>query len=120
MKQKIRKFAGIAVLVLLFQHSFSQATSSGPGLLGHTGTALATDWCGWNAASNIPFSLEHRGNQQMTFSTNGFMRMFIDGGNGLGNPGLGGGRIAIGNNLPTGFIPQSRVHIYQAGGILLT
>ncbi|MDZ4663797.1 MAG: hypothetical protein SGJ15_02870 [Bacteroidota bacterium] len=86
----------------------SQSTSSGPGPFGHTGAVLANDWCDWNAASPIPFSLEHIGNQRMQFSTNGFMRMLLDNGNGA----QAGGRVALGNNLIR-FVPQDRLHLHH-------
>lgn len=79
---------------------------------GHLGSVTATDWCGWNAASTIPFSIEHRGNQRINFSTNGFNRMFIDN----GAVGITAGRIAMGNNLPANFAPQARLHLHHTGG----
>jgi hypothetical protein len=41
---------------------------------GHLGAAVATDWCGWNAATNIPFNLEHRGNFPILMYTSSFER----------------------------------------------
>src|SRR5574343_82677 len=51
-------------------------------------------------------------NAPLQLITNGTQRMIIDG----GNQTQPGGRIAIGNNLPNNFAPQSRVHIHQTGG----
>jgi hypothetical protein len=69
-----------------------------------------TDYVGWNAAQAFPLLIEHKGNQRINFSTSGGIRMLIDAGG-----GLNGGRLAIGNNLPALFAPQSRVHIHQTG-----
>lgn len=105
----------IKLLLVSFLLMESTRLISQSSFNGHLGGNVTTDWCGWNAASPIPFSLEHRGNQQMQFSTNGFRRLIIDGGPGNGNAGMNGGRIGIGNNLPANFIPQSRIHIHQIG-----
>ncbi|HWY12715.1 MAG TPA: hypothetical protein VN026_15385 [Bacteroidia bacterium] len=48
-------------------------------------------------------------NIPINFETNGFNRMIINnGGNGIND-----GRIAMGENLPTGFVPQARLHLHQ-------
>jgi hypothetical protein len=73
---------------------------------------------GWNGLGPNAGPLEIRNdfNQPILFATNNFNRMIIDNGAGVGNAGLNGGRISIGNNLPNNFVPQSRVHIHQTGG----
>lgn len=68
------------------------------------------------SANNIGLAgkfIGYSNNFVLPFQTNGFNRMLIDNGPG----GINAGRISIGNNLPIGFAPQSRIHIHQTGGI---
>jgi hypothetical protein len=55
-------------------------------------------------------------NAQLLYKTNAFTRLIIDGGAGT----LNSGRVAMGNNLPAGFIPQARLHLHQIGGSIST
>jgi hypothetical protein len=65
----------LALLTLCFNGIVnSQSTTFGLGPLGHSGTAVITDYCGWDAATTIPFNLEHRGIAPITMRTNGFER----------------------------------------------
>lgn len=75
------------------------------------GPGAATDYLGWNAAQAFPLLVEHKANQPIHFKTNAFQRMLINNG---GNT-VTDGYIAIGNNLPAGFVPQARFHIYHNG-----
>ncbi len=59
MKTLFKLFLSSLLAVFLFQNASSQSTTFGPGLLGHTGGSVATDWCGWQN-NTIPFNLEHR------------------------------------------------------------
>jgi hypothetical protein len=78
-------------------------------------TGIPANFVGWAPGNPFPLRIEHQGNQPIMFATNSFTRMMISGGPGTGNPGMNGGRIGIGNNLPAGFVPQSRIHIHQTG-----
>jgi hypothetical protein len=48
-------------------------------------------------------------NVPILFHTNGIGRMLITN----GNTGVGAGRVAMGNNLPTNFTPRDRLHLHQ-------
>ena len=95
-------------LLFSFGSAYSQSSTLGHFVPGFP----LVNWCGWDAATRIPFSIEHRGNQRINFSTNGFNRMFIDN----GAAGIAAGRIAMGNNLPANFAPQARLHLHHTGG----
>lgn len=60
--------------ILLHGKLISQSTTFGLGPLGHLGTAVLTDYCGWDALTTIPFNLEHRGTAPITMRTNSFER----------------------------------------------
>ncbi|MCE3278699.1 MAG: hypothetical protein K0S44_890 [Bacteroidetes bacterium] len=79
MKTLVSLFLSTLLTVFLFQNVHSQSTTAGPGALGHTGAAVGTDWCGWNAGVPIPFNLEHRGTLDMNFLTGGIQRMTVKG-----------------------------------------
>ena len=64
-------------------------------------TAPGANQLGSQAGFNVPIN----------FITNGTQRMIIDN----GGTGTAAGRIAIGNNLPSGFLPTARFHIHQPG-----
>ncbi|HAD33633.1 MAG TPA: hypothetical protein DCF44_03920 [Chitinophagaceae bacterium] len=86
----------VLAITLLISKGFAQATS-----LGHLGTVPAFDWCGWNALSPIPFTLEHRGNHHIRFRIGPFApntsRMVIRG----TNAGPFQGFVGIGQNFLT-------------------
>ncbi len=87
---------------------WAQSTVTGP-VVGHIGVAAAVDWCGWNAATPIPFNLEHRGTQNINFLTGGVQRMTIRG----TAAGATTGFVGIG----TGFAnAQSLLHLHQPLG----
>jgi hypothetical protein len=66
----------------------------------------AADYVGWNAAQAFPLLVEHKGNQSINFSTNGFQRMTIR--NGLG---VAGGFVGIGPNFSA---PTNLLHLNAA------
>src|SRR5574343_907017 len=90
------KIIGLIVIILLQTIKLDSQSST----LSHIGAGPA-DYLGWQNNA-IP----------LWFQTSGFNRLIIDN----GNQTQTGGRIAIGNNLPNNFAPQSRVHIHQTGG----
>jgi len=51
-------------------------------------------------------------NNPLMFTTNGIERMLINN----GGIGVADGRVALGNNLPFGFIPANRLHLHQDSG----
>jgi hypothetical protein len=84
-------------------------------LLMITYSSLAFSQLDWNTLGNTPVPgnfLGTNNNQPLRIRTNSVERFKIMPG-GIGNIG---GRIAIGNNLPLGFIPQARLHLHQTGG----
>ncbi|HXB40830.1 MAG TPA: tail fiber domain-containing protein [Bacteroidia bacterium] len=109
MKKIYRKIAITIVTILSFQQIYSQGTN--PTHLGIFG-----QWEGWNGLTPFSFDLEHRGGaaaQTINFKTNTFNRMIIA--NGPGTPG--GGRIAMGDALPNGFVPTARLHLHEVPAI---
>ncbi len=109
--KKVTQRAGIATLmILLCVISYAQVSNptNGPG--------FAAQYVGWNAAQGFPLNISHFGPQPMRFRTNYALaaptlgnRMIITD----GNFQSGGGRIAIGNDLPDGFAPLSRLHLHN-------
>jgi len=97
MKNLNLKIAGIIVLSLLTVSTFAQTFWQKGG--NAQVPPLAPSTIGTDASWNAPFSI----------MTNGFQRMLINnGGNGIMD-----GRVALGNNLPVGFIPANRLHLHQ-------
>jgi hypothetical protein len=97
-------------LILSFLFSieigYSQSSTIGHFVVGFP----AVNWSGWDAATPIPFNLEHRGNQRINMLTNTSTRLFINNGaNGQQN-----GRIAIGNALTAGFNPVDRLTLFES------
>lgn len=74
MKPFLKLFLSTLLMVSLIQKANSQSTTFGLGAFGHTGAAVATDWCGWQN-NVIPFNLEHRGTLDINFLTGGAQRM---------------------------------------------
>lgn len=66
------------------------------------------------SANNIGLAgkfLGYSNNFVLPFQTNGFTRMILDN----GGAGQAFGRLSLGNSLPTGFVPQDRLHLHQIG-----
>ena len=79
MKTTTKLLIGTLALVFLQNRTNAQSTQTGLGALGHlNGGGVANYYVGWNAASTIPLSIEHRGNFPINFSTNNFQRMTIN------------------------------------------
>lgn len=73
----------------------------------------------WNLGGNnvvLGDFLGSTNNAQVVFKTFNQNRMIIDG----GTNSINSGRIAMGNALPAGFIPQARLHLHQSGGNAVT
>ena len=104
MKKLTKWMAIIGIIVMMNFNSYSQVS-----VLGNAGAV--GNYVGWNAAQPFPVTVAHKGNFPILFETNGINRMILDNGGG----GQAGGRLALGNNLPAGFAPQSRMHIHQVG-----
>lgn len=95
---------------LAFSIIFSNILLGQGGIPGNNRTGLPGQFLGYNTGTSGPLDIRNDFNDRINFFTNTQTRMFIDGGS-----GINGGRIAIGNNLPVGFVPQSRIHIHQVG-----
>jgi hypothetical protein len=85
----------------------AQSTQTGPGVAGHSAGAggVPIRYCGWDASATsnaIPFSLEHRGTNNINFLTGNVQRMTI---------------LGTASGATTGFVgirtnnPQSQLHI---------
>jgi hypothetical protein len=109
MKKQPQFKKAIAIFILLIGIGFKVKSQSSS--LGHAGFFPTTDWCGWNAATGIPFNIEHRSTtQRINMLTNTSTRLFINNGaNGQQN-----GRIAIGNALTAGFNPVDRLTLFES------
>jgi hypothetical protein len=99
MMKTTKTILSILLAAALFQEAQAQSTS-----LGHFGLFQATDWCGWNAATGIPFNLEHRGTQRINLLTGGVQRMTING----TASGATAGFVGIGQSFTT---PTSLLHV---------
>jgi trimeric autotransporter adhesin len=78
MKTATKLLIATLALVFLYKKTNAQSTQSGLGVIGHSNLGgVATHYIGWDAASTIPLSLEHRGNFPINFQTNGVQRMTI-------------------------------------------
>jgi len=113
MKTQIKLLLSALLIVLISKQGFSQSDIAGLG--GHVG--IPGYYVGWNGGTAIPLNIQHLNNLNINFRTNfaaappgAGNRMIIMNG-GFGNFG---GFIAMGNNLPNGFIPQSRLHLHQS------
>ncbi len=58
------------------------------------------------------FGFQTGSNSQIWYQTNGFNRMMMNNGTGLATDG----KISIGNNIPSNFIPQERAYIHHTTG----
>ncbi|MCB0408842.1 MAG: tail fiber domain-containing protein [Flavobacteriales bacterium] len=100
------KLTGIIVCSLLTTSTFAQNWRLGGNTVfpfgGINSVNATNNSIGTDAAANFPIN----------FITNGIQRQIIQNG-GIGN---NEGRIAMGNNLPIGFTPASRLHLHQNGG----
>ncbi len=105
----------MSILVVADNLSIYAQATHGVGALGNRRLA-ATDFLGWDGLGVNPGPLDIRNDfaDNINFRTGPgqFLRMLMRDG-GAGN---NAGRIAMGNNLPDGFIPRSRLHLHQTGG----
>ncbi|MBV6461599.1 MAG: hypothetical protein HJHJAOHD_01729 [Flavobacteriales bacterium] len=99
-------------ILCLYLCGYSQSDVAGP--TGHL--RVPGYFVGWTPGiGSIPGPLDIRNDftQPIDFWTNSFRRMRITDG-GTGNAA---GRIAMGNNLPVGFTPLSRLHLHQTAAV---
>ena len=83
MKKQTQFFHYFALLLIFLSASTgmkAQSTTSGLGAVGHNVLGFpAINWSGWDAATPIPFNIEHRGTRYINFITGGTQRMVMKG-----------------------------------------
>lgn len=106
MKKIIQLTLIIEIMILSNHNAFAQVTTP-------ANTGAATDYVGWDATQNFPLNIRHnRTGQPINFWTFNFQRMtIVDGG-----AAFNAGYIGMGNNLPVGFTPLDRLHLFQTTG----
>jgi hypothetical protein len=114
----LREFKKIGIIIALFTNTLILKGQA--SFVGHGGAVPATDWCGWNAASLIPFDIQHRGNLPIRFFTSAAaserVRIFP---NGVSPSAPNGGGLAINSSPGLPIIsPMSLLHIGNGLGRL--
>jgi len=102
----------ILFVCILTKTSFSQPVTNNPANGGaNSGQFWSRQGNNFANGTNNVFGFQTSFNSQIWHQTNGFNRMLMNN----GTNAVTDGRVGIGNNLPTNFNPQARLHLYQLG-----